>query len=241
MGVSVFYDILLPRESIARALRFLAERAPRPDRGLTTVALPNGEQLVLPFSTEWDEAQRFVDCAGEKDLYLWLDLKVDIDDEVAQQLRVFEPHTYVTEIDGKFYRYKDDLSEDDFNDMACFDEEQLRDHGVLVSTGTTEVGVNLFVSFTAELDPNYAQLHISSWTRTTHSLFYSSPSFEQLFTDLVAAVEAVCWVQGTDLDNDLIVNSLHGKPVPGLEIPGEKAVTLDELAAAVAGAQSDAS
>ena len=226
MGISFDYEMYIRPDDIGSALRFLAARAPQEDRPETTVILRSGERLLLPFADSHGR-QSLINCAARDSLYLWLVLEVDVDQEIARRFTLFDWPQF-TEIDGKTYRYKDDLSDRDLDDLDL-DDRQLRDRGILVSTGTTSVGVHFEIDFSSRPDPHLARLRCWSWSTRTHFLFGSSPEFYRVFADLAAATHAVCWFQGCEIGDDITVYWLNGEAIDPIRVPVEKFATVGEL------------
>ncbi|WP_392675061.1 hypothetical protein [Streptomyces sp. LN785] len=97
MGLTYGYDIYLPPRNVARALTDLAELAP-PPRGKPSLelTLPGGDQLVLPFTSDFKSEP--VDCSTSGTLELDTSIMFDVDDAVREY---GETHGRDTEEDGR--------------------------------------------------------------------------------------------------------------------------------------------
>ncbi|MFI5500955.1 hypothetical protein ACIA5E_18000 [Nocardia asteroides] len=234
MGTHFYYDLIIPRESVPRSLSLLAEHTAGCTQASTTVILPHGQRVTVPFAAADPRNRTLLLTDPDASVQFRVPLQVPVDVEIAQSFALYASHTVITEISGQYYRYRSDLSEADLDAMADLeDDTQLRDHGIIVPTGTAAVSLDLRVAASADLDPAYAELHFATGSHRTQQLFGRSPSFRRFFADLVAVTGAVCWVAGTYVDNAVTVHSLHGEAVPGVEVTREVSWTLDELAAAI--------
>ncbi|WP_031028450.1 hypothetical protein [Streptomyces sp. NRRL WC-3725] len=94
MGLIHGYDIYLRPRHVARALAKLAELAP-PARAVPPleVTLPDGERLVLPFTSHFKSEP--VDCSTHSTLELDTSLMFDVDDALREyaQTNGLEPQT----------------------------------------------------------------------------------------------------------------------------------------------------
>ncbi len=133
------------------------------------------------------------------------------------------------EVDGQFYKHRADLDSKGVLDAWDYGVYEQLERGLLVPAGTSSVSVYLKVDFVSGRDPCAARLHVWSWSKATHRLFYESTSFHNLFAGLVADVEAVFWGQGTDLDDDQLVHWFDGRPVPGVKVALTGSTTWDEV------------
>ncbi|MFB7864765.1 hypothetical protein [Streptomyces sp. NPDC056069] len=84
MGIDYSYEIVVPPRNVARALTELAELAPRAGGGpLTTVTLPGGDQVLLPFTSNFRNEP--VDCSDGSTLHLDTAIMFGIDDDAMRE------------------------------------------------------------------------------------------------------------------------------------------------------------
>ncbi|MFF2045545.1 hypothetical protein ACFVVX_34515 [Kitasatospora sp. NPDC058170] len=85
MGIDYSYEIFVPAQNVARALSELAELAPRTGRrSQTTVTLPGGDQVVLPFTSKFKSGP--VDCSTSSTLDLDTTIMFGVDDDTMREL-----------------------------------------------------------------------------------------------------------------------------------------------------------
>ncbi|MDG4861181.1 hypothetical protein P8605_23905 [Streptomyces sp. T-3] len=83
MGLDYSYEIFVPAQNVARSLGELAELAPRTRRKPPiTVTLPGGEQVVLPFTSDFKSEP--VDCSTSGTLELDTSIMFSADDAVRE-------------------------------------------------------------------------------------------------------------------------------------------------------------
>ncbi|MFJ4188123.1 hypothetical protein [Kitasatospora sp. NPDC089509] len=84
MGIDYCYEIVVPARNVVRALTELAGLVPRTRRlPQTTVALPGGDQLLLPFTSNFKTEP--VDCSDGSTLHLDTTLMFDVDDDAIRE------------------------------------------------------------------------------------------------------------------------------------------------------------
>ncbi|WP_330334590.1 hypothetical protein OHS33_35740 [Streptomyces sp. NBC_00536] len=91
MGLDYSYEIITPAQNVTRALAELVELAPRTRREPPlTLTLPGGDQLVVPFTSNFKSDP--VDCSTDSVLELDTSLMVGVDDAVREYVegRVLE-------------------------------------------------------------------------------------------------------------------------------------------------------
>ncbi|MFE5476382.1 hypothetical protein ACFQ9R_11800 [Nocardia sp. NPDC056541] len=232
MGTAVDYEIYVRPAEVEHALQILADRAARPLQVATKVLLPDRRQVDLPYRVGGIVDRSFVDCRRGNDLDLLLAMRVDVDEEIAHRYKLFEAVMF-TEIEGKFYRYRDDLSADEMVDLFELTAEEQLARGALVTTGTTQVNVRLKVQFASRFVPSCARIRVFSWSTSTHFLFSRSPAFHRIFAELARATDAVGWMYGVEPDDEKIVYWLNGEPTGRMAVPGKRFANLGELADAM--------
>lgn len=85
MGIDYSYEIFVPARNVARALTELAELAPRTGRRPpTTVTLPGGDRVVLPFTSNFKSEP--VDCSTSSTLDLDTTIMFGADDDAMREL-----------------------------------------------------------------------------------------------------------------------------------------------------------
>ncbi|MFJ5234646.1 hypothetical protein ACIQBJ_32705 [Kitasatospora sp. NPDC088391] len=83
MGLDYSYEIFLPSRDVGRALTRLAELAPRGrDTPPLRVTLPGGEQLTVPFTSNFKSEP--VDCSAGGTLQLDTSIAIGVDDAVRE-------------------------------------------------------------------------------------------------------------------------------------------------------------
>ncbi|WP_244215544.1 hypothetical protein [Kitasatospora purpeofusca] len=84
MGIDYGYEIVLPARNVARALTALAGLAPRTHRTPPiTVTLPGGDQVVLPFTSQFRNEP--VDCSDGSTLHLDTVIMIGVDDDAMRE------------------------------------------------------------------------------------------------------------------------------------------------------------
>ncbi|MFI5530344.1 hypothetical protein ACIA8O_17565 [Kitasatospora sp. NPDC051853] len=85
MGIDYSYEVFVPARNVALALTELAELAPRTRRlPPTTVTLPGGDQVVLPFTSNFKSDP--VDCSAGGRLNLDTTIMFGVDDDAMREL-----------------------------------------------------------------------------------------------------------------------------------------------------------
>ncbi|MFE3074373.1 hypothetical protein [Streptomyces sp. NPDC059247] len=85
MGLDYSYEIFMPPRNVVRALTRLAEIAPRDcDRPALPVTLPGGEQLIVPFTSNFKSEP--VDCSAGGSLELDTSIAIGVDDAMREFL-----------------------------------------------------------------------------------------------------------------------------------------------------------
>ncbi|MGW5343383.1 hypothetical protein [Streptomyces sp. HUAS TT3] len=83
MGLDYSYEIFMPPRNVARVLTRLAELAPQGcDTPQLPVTLPGGEQLVVPFTSNFKSEP--VDCSAGGSLELDTSIVIGVDDAVRE-------------------------------------------------------------------------------------------------------------------------------------------------------------
>jgi hypothetical protein len=82
MGLNYSYVIYVPAADVVRALGALSEMTPG-DLGPVEVTLPDGEKLLLPFTSRFKSEP--VDCSGDEELQLDTTILVDVEDDRARE------------------------------------------------------------------------------------------------------------------------------------------------------------
>jgi hypothetical protein len=91
MGLDYRYEIFIPAQNVDRALTELAALAPVTSRRPPiTVTLPGGDQIVLPFTSDYKSEP--VDCSTSGSLDLDTTIMVGVDDDAIREFS--EPHDW---------------------------------------------------------------------------------------------------------------------------------------------------
>ncbi|GAA2123282.1 hypothetical protein GCM10009759_74260 [Kitasatospora saccharophila] len=84
VGIDYCYEIVIPAQNVARALTELAGLTPRTPRlPQITVTLPGGDQLVLPFTSNFKTEP--VDCSDGSTLHLDTTVMFGVDDDAMRE------------------------------------------------------------------------------------------------------------------------------------------------------------
>ncbi|WP_280303666.1 hypothetical protein [Nocardia neocaledoniensis] len=227
MGDSADYEIFVRPDAVERALLILADHAHLPACAPTTVRLPGRRRVTLPFATG-RAGRTIADCSLGADLDLMLSLRVAADEQIVDRYNLFARSLFA-DIDGDYYRYREDLTGDEMVDLLELTADERLARGAYVTSGTARVLVRLHVRFADELDPTYARIRVYTWSRSELFLFTGSPAFHRLFADLARATDAVCWLYGRGYDDAKTVHWLNGEPVDRIPVPGHGFANLAEL------------
>lgn len=115
MGDSAEYEIFVRPDAVERALLILADHADLPARAPTTVRLPGRRRVTLPFATG-RAGRTIADCSLGADLDLMLSLRVAADEQIVDRYNLF-PRSLFADIEGDYYRYREDLTGDEMVDL----------------------------------------------------------------------------------------------------------------------------